>query len=142
MADVTFEELDGFFSALLTAAESGDRDTYTGLFVPNGVIFIPHRPPVVGRDEIGRWFEGFQEAVVLVSDEYVQVQTDRVGEVAMVRSRSKGHYLIKATEEKLEYDQKYLDVLQNVDGNWFMVYHVASSSTFDPGLWDRNWENA
>ena len=47
---------------------------------------------------------------------------------------------VKETGEKLPFDQKYLDILQYESGNWTMAFHVASSSTFQPGLWNRDWE--
>jgi hypothetical protein len=78
---------------------------------------------------------------VQVPDSCEQEQIDIVRDVAMVRSRSVGHYLVKATGEEVPFEQKYLDVLRHVECGWRMAYHIASSSTFEPGLWDREWES-
>ena len=68
-----------------------------------------------------------------------QKQIDIVGDVAMVRSRASGYYLVKETKEQVTFEQKYLDILQFDGENWHMSYHVANSSTLKPGIWDRDW---
>ena len=103
-------------------------------------MFLPHRSPLLGREQIGDWFDDFRGTVVLVLDSYEQEQVDIVGDIAMVRSRGVGHYLVQSTGEQVPFDQKYLDILRYDDGRWYMAYHVASSSTFEPGLWDQDWE--
>jgi uncharacterized protein (TIGR02246 family) len=134
------QRLDAFFSALADAAQEGDKAGYTKLFSPDAAMYLPNRQPLIGRDQIGDWFEKFRDTVVLVLESYEQEQVKIVGDVAMVRSRGIGHYLVKETGEKLPFDQKYLDILQYEAGNWTMAFHVASSSTFQPGLWNRDWE--
>ena len=106
------QKLEAFFNSLVKAAESGDKTAYTELFLPNASIFVPHRPPLLGRDQIGDWFENVMITVELVVDSYKQEQIDIVGDVAMVRSTAMGYYLVKATEEQVPFDQKYLDILQ------------------------------
>jgi ketosteroid isomerase-like protein len=133
------QQLEAFFDNLGEAAETGNKDAYLGLFLPSAAMFLPHRPPLLGREKIGDFFDDFL-MVVLVLDSYEQEQVDIVGDIAMVRSRGIGHYLVKATGEKIPFDQKYLDVLRYDGGNWYMTYHVANSSTFESGLWDRDWE--
>ena len=133
------QKLEVFFSSLSKAAESGDKTAYTELFLPNAGMFLPHRPPLLGRDQIGDWFDTFVTSVELVLDSYKQEQIDIVGDVAVVRSTAIGYYLVKATEEQVPFDQKYLDILQYDGNSWRMSYHVANSSTLKPGIWDRNW---
>jgi uncharacterized protein (TIGR02246 family) len=138
--EVKEQQLEAFFSDLAAAAQEGDRDGYTNLFLPDAEMFLPNRQPLIGRDQIGDFFEKFRNTAILVMDSYEQEQVKIVGDVAMVRSRGIGHYLVKETGEKLMFDQKYLDILQYEGGNWTMAFHVASSSTFQPGLWNRDWE--
>ena len=134
------QQLKAFYTNLVEAAQTGNRPAYEGCFSPTAAMFAPHRPPLLGRPQIGEWFDRFAATVVLVLDSYQQEQVDIVGDVAMVRSRGVGHYLVKSTGEQVPFDQKYLDVLRYDDGKWQMAYHVGSSSTFEPGLWDRDWE--
>jgi uncharacterized protein (TIGR02246 family) len=134
-------QLAAFFESLGSAAEDGDTNAYTGLFLPNASMFLPNRPPLVGREEIGAFFNSFISKMVLSMDVYEQRQIDIVGDVAMVRSHSDGHYLVKSTGNKIHYVQKYLDVLRYTENQWRMSYHVASSSVMDSGIWDQDWEN-
>lgn len=134
------QDLKAFFRNLLQAAQAGDKQAYTHLFTSDAAMFLPHRAPLLGRGQIGEWFDKFRATFSLVTDSYSQEQMDIVGDVAMVRSRGVGHYLVKATGEKVALDQEYLDVLRYTEGAWRMVYHVASSSTLQPGIWERNWE--
>ena len=127
--------------SLAQAAEAGDKAAYTGLFRQSAAMFLPHRPPLLGRQQIGDWFDDFPERAVLVLDSYEQERLDIVGDVAMVRSHAIGHDLVKSTWEQVSFDQKYLDVLRYDRGDWYMAYHVASSSTIEPGLRDRDWES-
>ncbi len=138
--DTREQDLKSFFDSLLEAAEAGDRQGYTTRFLPEAAIFLPHRPPLLGREKIGDWFDDFRGTVVLVVDSYEQEQINIVGDIAMVRSRATGHYLVKSTGEQVPLDQKYLDVLRYGDDGWQLAYHVANSSSFDPGLWERDWE--
>ena len=138
--DTREQDLKSFFNSLLEAAEAGDKQGYTNLFLPEAAMFLPHRPPLLGREQISDWFDDFRGTIVLVADSYEQEQIDIVGDIAMVRSRSTGHYLVKATGEQIPLDQKFLDVLRYGDDGWQMAYHVANSSSFDPGLWERDWE--
>jgi uncharacterized protein (TIGR02246 family) len=134
-------ELAAFFESLGSAAEDGDTNAYTGLFLPKASMFVPNRPPLVGREEIGGFFKSFRSKVVLSMDTYEQRQIDIVGDIAMVRSHSEGHYLIKSTGKQIHYVQKYLDVLLYTENQWRMSHHVASSSVMEPGFWDQDWEN-
>jgi uncharacterized protein (TIGR02246 family) len=133
--------LEAFFSDLAAAAEAGDRPAYTSLFVPDAAMFLPHRPPLIGRAAIGDWFDSFRGLLKLRIASYEQQNIEIVGDVAMVRSRATGHYLNTGSGENLPLDQKYLDVLRYEDGQWRMVYHVANSNTFHPGIWESDWES-
>jgi uncharacterized protein (TIGR02246 family) len=134
-------QIAAFFQSLGSAAEAGDAHVYTSLFLPDASMFLPNRPPLVGREEIGGFFEIFRSKVVLSMDIYEQRQVDIVGEIAMVRSHSEGHYLVKSTGKQMRYVQKYLDVLWYTEGQWRMSHHVASSSIMEPGIWDQDWES-
>ena len=82
-------------------------------------------------------FVDFQESVALVIDTYEQEQIDIVGDIATVRSSATGAYVVRLTDERLNLEQKYLDVLRYSEGQWYMIYHVASNSLLQAGLWDR-----
>lgn len=138
--DTREQQLQAFFTALGDAAQAGNRAAYEGLFTPTAALFAPHRPPLLGRAQIGNWFDQFREGFVLVLDSYANESVDIVGDVALVRSHGVGHYLVKATGEQVPFDQKYLDVLRYDKGAWQLAYHVASSTTFEPGIWERAWE--
>ena len=133
--------LESFFASLAAAAEAGDRQAYASLFRPGAALFLPHRPPVIGRAAIGDWFESFGTKLELHIDSYEQQDIEIVGDVAMVRSHSVGHYLNRKTGERFPYDQKYLGILQYEDGQWKMSYHMGNSNIFDPGIWETNWES-
>ena len=134
------EKLKDTFTRLNVAATSGDRVAYQNLFLPDGIMFLPDRPPLDGREAIGLWAEDFMQKVVLVTDQYEQVNIDIRGNVAIVRSRGTGHYILNETGEKFPLHNKFIDILRYVDGEWLFSHHLASSSSLEPGLWDEEWE--
>lgn len=130
-----------FFEDLAAAAVAGDRQAYSSLFRPEGALFLPHRPPIIGRDAIGDFFDNFRTKLQLELDTYEQVDIKIVGDVAMVRSHSVGSYLNTKTGETFPYNQKYLDILRYEDGQWLMSYHMVISNVFGRGVWETNWES-
>ena len=132
--------LETFFADLAATAVAGDTRAYTSLFRPEAALFLPHRPPIIGRAAIGDFFDSFRTTLELQIDSYEQQNIEIVGDVAMVRSHSIGHYLNKETGEKFPYEQKYLDILRYEDGQWLMSYHTANSNVFERGVWDTRWE--
>lgn len=136
----TPDSLDPFYESLVAAASSGDTAGYAGHYMPNGVLMAPNRPAIEGREEIRAWFEKFKTDLELNVKVFEQTQLDVVGEVALVRYFSAGDYLKKKSQERVPYEQKYLDVLRWVDGGWLLAYHAAGSCTFTPGVWDEDWE--
>ena len=130
-----------FFEDLAAAAVAGDRQTYSSLFRPEGALLLSHRPPIIGREAIGDFFDKFRTKLQLQMETYEQVNTEIVGDVAMVRSHSIGSYLNMKTGEKFPYNQKYLDILRYEDGQWLMSYHIAISNVFDHGVWETDWES-
>ncbi len=133
--------LERFFEDLGAAAVEGDRQAYSSLFRPEGALFLPHRPPIIGREAIGDFFDNFRTKLQLQLDTYEQVDIEIVGDVAMVRSHSVGTYVNVKTGEEFPYNQKYLDVLRYEDGQWLMSYHMAISNVFDHGVWETDWES-
>jgi ketosteroid isomerase-like protein len=134
------QQLELFFNDLAEAAESGDPDSYAALFLSDATMFLPNRAPLIGRVQIREWARDFMSNIVLVLDSFEQEQITIVGNVAVIRSRGAGHYRILSTGHEYPFDQKYLDTLQYEGNAWHMSHHVASSSTFEPGLWDQDWE--
>ena len=141
MQDDRSTALAAFFSDIAAAAEAGDRGAYTEAFMPDAAVFLPHRPPLLGRDAIGDWFESFRSLLELHIDEYKQEKIDIVGDIALVRSHATGHYFSPKSGIRFPLDQKYLDVLRYVDGKWRLEYHVASSNSLGPGIWESDWES-
>jgi uncharacterized protein (TIGR02246 family) len=133
--------LERFFEDLGAAAVAGDRQAYSSLFRPEGALFLPHRPPIIGREAIGDFFDNFRTKLQLQLDIYEQVDIEIVGDVAMVRSHSVGTYVNVKTGKEFPYNQKYLDVLRFEDGQWLMSYHMAISNVFDHGVWETDWES-
>lgn len=133
--------LERFFEDLGAAAVEGDRQAYSSLFRPEGVLFLPHRPPIIGREAIGDFFDNFRTKLRLQLDTYEQVDIQVVGDVAMVRSHSVGTYVNVKTGQEFPYNQKYLDVLRYEDGRWLMSYHMAISNVLGHGVWETDWES-
>ena len=139
--DTRETSLEQFFEDLGAAAVAGDRQAYSSLFRPEGALFVPHRPPIIGREAIGDFFDKFRTKLQLQLDVYEQVDIEIVGDVAMVRSHSVGTYVNVKTGEGFPYNQKYLDILRYEDGLWLMSYHIATSNVFDHGIWEIDWES-
>jgi uncharacterized protein (TIGR02246 family) len=135
------QKLEEFFISVEEAVHSGDKYAYANLFTPDGTLFLPDRPPIIGREAIADWYEKFYNKITHITDSYDQKKVDIVGNIAIVRSRGTGSYIIKETEEQIPLQNKYIDVLKYTNGKWLWMYHMASSFSFDPGLWDRDWEN-
>jgi ketosteroid isomerase-like protein len=140
-AEIRAEALKDTFVRLNEAATSGDRDAYQNLFLSDGIMFLPDRPPLLGRDAIGKWFQDFRDNVTLVTDQFEQVNIDIRGDVAIVRSRGTGRYILKETGEEFPLRNKFIDMLRFADGEWLFSHHLASSSSLEPGLWDEEWES-
>ena len=138
--DEALEALEAFFGSLGDTASSGDLSAYVAHYMDEGTLLLPRRPPIIGHRAIGEFFEKFQSKLEIVIDTYEQLKIDLLGEFALVRSQGSGHYLIKATGEKLPFIQNYLDVLRYVGGRWLLAYHAASSSNAGPSVWDLEWE--
>ena len=140
-AEIRAEALNDTFIRLNEAATSGDREAYQNLFLPDGIMFLPDRPPLLGREAIGRYFQEFGDNVTLVTDQYEQVNIDVRGDVAIVRSRGTGQYILKETGAEFPLHNKFIDILRYTDGEWLFSHHLASSSSLEPGLWDEEWES-
>ena len=130
-------ELDQVFEAIGNAVTMKDGEAYAALFVEEGILFVPQRPPVFGREGIREWFDDFAEAVTLVTTSYEQQQIDVFGDVAIVRSHGTGDYVVEADGERVPANHKFVDILHYRDGRWQMLYHIASAYNMDPSLWDR-----
>ena len=135
--DTRESELARFFESLNEAATSGNVDAYTALFVPEGVMFLPNRPPLLGRDHIRRWFDDFQGTVTLVTASYEREQIDIVGDIAIVRSHGTGDYVLDSNGERIPANHKFMDILRYRDGSWRLLYHIVSTYDMEAGLWDR-----
>jgi len=138
--DTKKKALESFFGDLARAALAGDKAAYVGLYATDAAMILPNRSPLVGRQQVGDWFQKFQSTLTLVLDSYQQEKIDIIGDLALIRSRGVGHFLVKATEEKIPFEQNYVDVLRYYGGTWHLAYHVTASSRLDPGLWERDWE--
>lgn len=139
--DTRETSLARFFEDLGAAAVAGDRQAYSSLFRPEGALFLPHRPPIIGREAIGDFFDNFRTKLQLQLHIYEQVDIEIVGDVAMVRSHSVGTYVNVRTGKEFPYNQKYLDVLRYENGQWLMSYHMAISNVFEHGIWEIDWES-
>ena len=137
----TMKGLEAFFESLADAASSGNPSAYVAHYLDDSTLLLPRRAPIVGHPAIGAFFEKFQRKLVLVLDQYEQMKTEVLGNVALVHSQGSGHYLVKSTGERVPFVQNYLDVLKQVGGRWLLAYHAASSANVAPGIWDRAWES-
>jgi uncharacterized protein (TIGR02246 family) len=135
------QKLEEFFIKVEKAVHSGNKNTYANLFTEDGTFFIPDRPPIIGRKAIGGWYEIFYDKITHVTDTYDQQKVDIYGDIAIVRSRGTGSYIIKATQEQIPFRNKYIDILKYTDGKWLWMRHIASSFSLEPSLYDRDWEN-
>ena len=135
------DSLTAFFDSLAKSTEAEDSGPYESHFMPDAVMFLPNRSPLIGRTAIGNWFTDFRQKFIMELENYEQEQFDVLGDIALVRSSSTGFYIVNDTGEHVPFVHKFLDVVHYQDGNWYMTYHVASSATFEPGLWNRDWES-
>ncbi len=140
-AEIRAEALKDIFFRLDEAATSGDRVAYQNLFLPDGIMFLPDRPPLLGREAIGEFFQEFRDNVTLVTDQFEQVSFDIRGDFAIVRSRGTGRYILKETGEQFPHHAKFIDILRFADGEWLFSHHLASSSSVVPALWDEEFES-
>jgi len=82
-----------------------------GLFTSDAKMFLPNRPPLIGREAIGEWFEVYRNKVTQITETYVQQEINIVGDIALVRSRGTGNYIIKSTQEQFPLRNKFVDVI-------------------------------
>jgi uncharacterized protein (TIGR02246 family) len=134
--------LEEVFETINNAVTVKDGEAYASVFVEEGILFLPQRPPVFGRDQIRRWFDDFADAVTLVGTSYEQQQFDVFGDVAIVRSHGTGDYVVESGGERIPANHKFVDILHYRDGRWQMLYHIASAYNMEPSLWDRMMSQA
>ena len=79
--------------------------------------------------------------ITLITDTYEQENIEIVGDIAIVRSRGTGFYVINSTQERFPVRNKFIDVLKYSEGEWLFMYHLASSFSLESGLWNLDWEN-
>ena len=139
--EIRAEALKDTFSRLGEAVTSGDGLAYQNLFLPEGIVFLPDRPPLLGREAIGEYFQEFFDNVTLATDYFEQVSIDIRDDVAIVRSRGAGQYTLKETGEQYPHHAKFIDILRFADGEWLYSHHLASSSSVEPALWDEEFES-
>ena len=135
------QKLEEFFIKIEKAVHSGNKNAYANLFTEDGTYFITDRPPIIGGEAIGDWYEIFHNKITHVTNTYDQQKVDIYGDIAIVRSRGTGSYIIQTTEEQIPLRNKYIDILKYSDGKWLLMHHIASNFSLEPSLFDRDWEN-
>ena len=55
------QKLEQFFIKVDEATNKGDKSAYVNLFTPDASMFLPNRPPLIGRDAISDWSEKFKQ---------------------------------------------------------------------------------
>jgi uncharacterized protein (TIGR02246 family) len=110
-------------------------DGYAEVSANDAVLMPPSAPAIVGRNAIRRWAQNFFSRYTIkfsITSEEIKVS----GNVAIRHFTAVGTYTPVAGGDTIEFDQKYLDILQKQkDGSWQISYHVWSSNNDLPGIW-------
>ena len=110
------------------------------LHFADDVVFMPPKGPlVIGKEAVYDWIGTFLRRVSLNVESLVQDEVEVSGDLAFARIHANGHYVVKATGQKIEFEQTFLDVLRRQpDGHWKIARHAWSSNNYLDSLWDRD----
>lgn len=126
--------LDSFQSAPTPEAQA---NAYVSDVAENAVWMPQNAAPVRGKAAVRAYIEDFFRAYVLEIDSQEIESLDAGSELAIRRFLTSGTYVIRATGERVPFDQKYIDVLRKQpDGSWKLTLHMWSSNNSEPSIWD------
>ncbi len=109
------------------ALNASDANKVVSLFTTDGVLLAAGAPTATGTEQLKGTFK-------YVFDNFTYTLEETVGEVtvkgnhAIVRSTSKGTFVIKASGQKVEDEFRELFVLQKVKGDWKIARYMYNRS--------------
>ena len=128
----TVSDFQKIMDKYAAALKAGDVDTLVGLYSPNGVFMREEMKAVVGQDALrAAYKEVF--ASLKVDLQFTIREAEESGDMAWLRSVSKGTVKILKTgvEEKQAYNQ--LVVFRNEGGAWKIRAYLYGSNRPEPG---------
>ncbi len=115
--------VQNYFEAL----NASDVNKVTSYFTTDGVLLAPGAPTATGTEQLkGTFkyvFDNFTYTLA-VSIAEVTVQ----GNYAFVASTSKGSFVIKASNQKIEDDFRETFILKKVNGQWKIARYMYNKS--------------
>jgi uncharacterized protein (TIGR02246 family) len=141
-SDAEVTAINVMYDAWMKDFVTHGSEGYVAHFTDDGVLWPPKSPAIVGKEAVRSWIEAFiHHLTIQVAGQAIErVKVD--GDVAYCQSCATGTYAYQSNGKLLEFDQKYLDILQRqADGTWKIAYHTWSSNNTLPSVWDDWWDH-
>lgn len=111
----------------LAAEVAKDAATASSFFALEAIEMPPNTPPVVGRDAIRKWFEGWLNAPgTSVTFSPVTIEVARSGDIAY--ERGVYAFVSDGPRGRTEDPGKYLTIWKKIDGQWKVIIDTANSN--------------
>lgn len=121
------QAVEAIITAYQDALNASDAGKVTALFTKKGVLMANSAPTAEGSEQLKGTFQYvFDNFTYSLRFSVIEVAID--GNTAYVRSTSKGSFLIKAKNEKMEDEFRELFVLQKENGTWKIARYMYNQT--------------
>ena len=115
-----------------------------GSQITDDAIWMPqNQEEIHGKDKIFQWAVWFFSTYRYLPDKGEPKHEKSVikEDIAYHRFTSKGVYIVIETGDTIPYNQKYLDIMKKINGQWKIACHMWSSNNSDESIWNRKINN-
>jgi uncharacterized protein (TIGR02246 family) len=121
------QAVEAVITAYQDALNTSDASKVTALFTKTGVLMANFAPTAEGSEQVKGTFQYvFDNFTYSLKFSVIDVVID--GNTAYVRSTSKGSFVIKAKNEKVDDEFRELFVLQKENGTWKIARYMYNQT--------------
>ena len=110
----------------MEAYNNKDLETLLGSLAEDHVAHEPNVSPIVGREAQRPLMEEFFKVFVSINWEIEELEISTSGDMAYILGTY--HVVIEGSEDQVEVDGKYINVLKKINGEWKYVVFSGSSN--------------
>jgi len=103
---------------------------YLSYFSDSPTILPPGQSAVLGREEIGEFYNAGFDGIEILGNEYHAVVVEVTERSAVRRYLGTAKFRTSEDSEPISVTNRYVDVLEKSDGSWKIVWH-----SWTPAVW-------
>ncbi len=103
---------------------------YLSYFSDSPTILPPGQSAVLGREEIGEFYNAGFDGIEILGNEYHAVVVEVTERSAVRRYLGTAKFRTSKDSEPISVTNRYVDVLEKSDGGWKIVWHM-----WTPAVW-------